>query len=292
MGILNMHVAHDPNLAVWSSPGKKSPFDLTDKTIVVTGGGGILGRGMCAALASQGARVAVVEMNMAAAQAGVDAVLASSPDAETLPIECDVSCPKSVAAMTQAVVDRFGDIHVLCNNAATKGTDLNEFFAPFEEFSLETWRSIMSVNLDGMFLVAQSVGKRMVAQGKGGSIIQTASIYGVIAPDQRIYEGSRFMDRQINTPAVYSASKAGVIGLTKYLASYWGSAGIRVNTISPGGVESGQNETFQQRYSARVPLGRMANKNEIESALVFLASDASGYITGQNLVVDGGLSCW
>ncbi|MFN7610803.1 MAG: SDR family oxidoreductase, partial [bacterium] len=126
----------------------------------------------------------------------------------------------------------------------------------------------------------------------GGSIIQTASIYGIMAPDQRIYEGSEYMGGAINTPAVYSASKAGVVGLTKYLASYWGAKRVRVNTLTPGGVESGQNERFIEQYSARVPLGRMAQAEEMVGALVFLASDAASYITGHNLVVDGGLSAW
>jgi len=140
--------------------------------------------------------------------------------------------------------------------------------------------------------MAQAVGRQMVAQGRGGSIVQTASIYGVVAPDQRIYEGSQYMGMPINTPAVYSASKAAVVGLTKYLASYWGHHGIRVNTLTPGGVESGQNEVFSKRYSARVPLGRMAQAGDMESALLYLASDASAYVTGQNLIVDGGLTCW
>jgi NAD(P)-dependent dehydrogenase (short-subunit alcohol dehydrogenase family) len=132
----------------------------------------------------------------------------------------------------------------------------------------------------------------MVAQGKGGSIIQTASIYGAVAPDQRIYEGSKYLDRQINTPAVYSVSKAAVIGLTRYLATYWADKGIRVNALSPGGVESGQNETFIRNYSSRIPLGRMARADEVVSTLIFLASDASSYVTGQNFLVDGGLSVW
>jgi NAD(P)-dependent dehydrogenase (short-subunit alcohol dehydrogenase family) len=117
-------------------------------------------------------------------------------------------------------------------------------------------------------------------------------VYGVVAPDQRIYEGSQYLGRAINTPAVYSASKAAVIGLTRYLASYWGAQGIRVNTLTPGGVESGQNDVFSRKYSARVPLARMARADEMQSALLFLASDASSYMTGQNLVIDGGLTCW
>jgi NAD(P)-dependent dehydrogenase (short-subunit alcohol dehydrogenase family) len=143
-----------------------------------------------------------------------------------------------------------------------------------------------------MFLVAQAVGRRMVSQGTGGSIIQTASVYGVVAPDMRIYEGSYYLERQISSPAVYSASKAGVIGLTRYLAAYWANKNIRVNALSPGGVDSGQNETFKQRYSARLPMGRMARPSEMQGALLFLASDASTYVTGQNIIVDGGLTAW
>jgi len=148
------------------------------------------------------------------------------------------------------------------------------------------------VNLDGMFLVAQAVGKQMVAQEKGGSIIQTASIYGVMSPDHRIYEGSFYLNRQINTPAIYTASKAGVVGLTKYLATYWADKKIRVNTLTPGGVESGQNDEFKRHYSSRIPMNRMADAHEMVGALLYLASDASSYVTGQNIIVDGGLSAW
>jgi NAD(P)-dependent dehydrogenase (short-subunit alcohol dehydrogenase family) len=169
---------------------------------------------------------------------------------------------------------------------------LDAFFAPFENYSLDEWRKIMAVNIDGMFLVAQAVGRKMIQQGTGGSIVQTSSIYGVMAPDQRIYEGSFYLDHQINTPAVYSASKAAVIGLSKYLATYWATQGIRVNTLTPGGTESGQNEEFKSRYAARIPMGRMAAPSEIVGALLFLLSDASSYVTGQNILVDGGLSAW
>jgi len=267
-------------------------FDLTGRTAIVTGGGGILGQGFCEVLAAHGASVAVFDVNEAAAAKTVEAIKASSPSVKTLAIACDVSSAASVSAAVQRVVKEFGGIDILHNNAASKSSDLVEFFKPFEDFSIDTWREIMGVNIDGMFLMAQAVGKQMVAQKRGGSIVQTASIYGVVAPDQRIYEGSQYLGRAINTPAVYSASKAAVIGLTKYLASYWGAHGIRVNTLTPGGVESGQNDVFSQKYSARVPMGRMAQADEMQSALLFLASDASSYMTGQNLVIDGGLTCW
>jgi NAD(P)-dependent dehydrogenase (short-subunit alcohol dehydrogenase family) len=266
-------------------------FSLKGRTAVVTGGAGILGPRFCAALAAHGATVAVVDVNSAKATE-VAADLAERYQVRSQGFACDVTNKQSVDEVVKQVVAQFGPIHILHNNAASKGKNLDDFFAPFEEFKLEAWRDIMGVNVDGMFLVAQAVGKSMLTHQIKGSIIQTASIYGVVAPDQRIYEGSHYMDRQISSPAVYSASKAAVIGLTKYLASYWGAKGIRVNTLTPGGVESGQNDVFRKKYSARVPLDRMAEADELGGALVFLASDASSYVTGQNLIVDGGLSAW
>ena len=207
-------------------------------------------------------------------------------------VACDVTSPGEVGKMVEEVVGTLGKINVLHNNAASKSEDVVEFFASFEDYTFTQWRDIMNVNIDGMFLVAQAVGKQMLAQGKGGSIIQTASIYGVVAPDHRIYEGSEYMGVEINTPAVYATSKAAVIGLTKYLATYWAKENIRVNAITPGGVESGQNEEFQSLYSSRVPMGRMGQPSEMVAALLYLASDASSYVTGQNLIVDGGLTVW
>lgn len=271
---------------------QKNPFDLTGRTAIVTGGGGILGRGFCRVLAEHGARVAVLDLDGDAADATVEAVRQVVEGAELAGFACNVASAEQVSAVVDQVVARFGGIDILHNNAATKTADLKDFFEPLETYKLSTWREVMSVNIDGMFLMAQAAGRVMLAQGRGGSIIQTASIYGVVAPDQRIYEGSMYLGRPINTPAVYAASKAAVVGLSGYLAAYWGAQGIRVNTLTPGGVESGQNDTFSQRYSARVPLGRMARAGEMESALLFLASDASAYVTGQNLIVDGGLTCW
>jgi NAD(P)-dependent dehydrogenase (short-subunit alcohol dehydrogenase family) len=271
---------------------KSNPFDLAGRTAVVTGGGGILGKGFCEVLAAHGARVAVLDRDVEAATRTAEAIRESVTGAELLALSCDVADAGQVADAVGQIVARFGGIDILHNNAATKTGDLQKFFDPFETYGLQTWREVMSVNIDGMFLMAQAVGRQMLVQGRGGSIIQTASIYGVVAPDQRIYEGSQYMGRPINTPAVYAASKSAVVGLSMYLAAYWGDKGIRVNTLTPGGVESGQNDTFSKRYSARVPLGRMAEAGEMESALLFLASDASSYITGQNLIVDGGLTCW
>lgn len=266
-------------------------FSLKGKTAIVTGATGILGKHFCRGLAEFGANVAVVDLSAKACIAFAKE-LSSGYGVDAAGIACDVSSPASVRNMVQKTVKIFGEIHVLHNNAATKTDDHKAFFEKVEKYTLKEWRKVMAVNLDGMFLVAQAVGQQMVKQGKGGSIIQTASIYGVLGPDQRIYEGSKYMGRPINTPPVYSASKAGVVGLTRYLASYWGAKGIRVNTLVPGGVESGQNNVFSRKYSARVPLGRMARAEEMTGALIYLASDASSYVTGQCLVVDGGLSSW
>lgn len=265
-------------------------FDLTGRVAVVTGGAGILGQRFCAGLADFGAHVAVVDHDEAKA-ATLAGELTTAFGVSCLGVGCDVTDPASVKAMVARVEAELGAIDILHNNAASKGSDLKKFFTPTEDFPLETWREVMAVNLDGMFLVAQEIGRKMVARGRG-SIIQTASIYGVVGLDQRIYEGSEYMGHTINTPPVYSASKAGVIGLTRHLATYWAAKGVRVNALTPGGVESGQNTIFNSRYSARVPMGRMARSDEMVGALIFLASDASSYVIGQNIVVDGGLSVW
>jgi NAD(P)-dependent dehydrogenase (short-subunit alcohol dehydrogenase family) len=177
---------------------------------------------------------------------------------------------------------------VLVNNAATKSEN---FFAPFEDFPIEDWEAVMRVNTTGVMLGCQEFGSGMAQRGRG-SIINILSIYGIVAPDQRIYDGSEYEGRAINTPAVYSASKAAVWGLTRYLASYWGRQGVRVNAVTPGGVFSGQNDTFVKRYGERAPLGRMAQRDELCGALIYLASPASSYVTGHNLVVDGGWTVW
>ncbi len=264
-------------------------FDLSGKTALVTGACGLLGRRFAAGLAEFGADLVLVDLD-AGKSADLAADMAKRYCVKAVGLACNVADPDAVSHMTEAA-ERFASVDILLNNAASKGSSLDAFFAPVESFDLAAWREIMSVNLDGVFLVAQAVGKRMAARGRG-SVIQTASIYGLLAPDQRIYEGSDYNGRGINTPAVYTASKAGVIGLTRHLATYWAAQGVRVNTLTPGGVASGQNDEFNRRYSARIPLGRMAEADDLVGAAIFLASDASRYITGQNIVVDGGLSAW
>ncbi len=264
-----------------------SAFRLDGKVALVTGGAGILGQRFCAGLAQAGAKVAVVDLDASAAQA-----TALRLGGHAVGFACNVADPQSVRDCVSAVIDHFGAIDVLHNNAATKTNDVRAFFAPFEDYSLDTWRNVMSVNIDGMFLVAQAVGRHMISRGQGGAVVQTASIYGLVGPDPRIYEGSNYLGGPINTPAVYAASKAAVVGLTKWLATHWAKHGIRVNCLVPGGVSSGQNSAFSEQYAARVPLGRMAQADEVVPALLYLASGASSYVTGQVLAVDGGWTAW
>jgi NAD(P)-dependent dehydrogenase (short-subunit alcohol dehydrogenase family)/CMP-N-acetylneuraminic acid synthetase len=270
-------------------PSARRRFDLTGKVAVVTGGAGILGTHFGRGLAGQGAAVAVIDLDKDAVEALAEEI--RQMGARAIGVACDITDPASLRVAVDRIETELGPIDILHNNAATKGKSLEAFFAPIEDYDLAVWREIMSVNLDGMFLVAQEIGKRMVARRRG-SIVQTASIYGMLGADQRIYDGSFYLGRQINTPPVYSASKAGVIGLTRHLAAAWGHANVRVNTLVPGGVESGQNETFSKKYGARVPLGRMAEADEMVGALIYLASDDASYLTGHTLVVDGGLSVW
>lgn len=266
-------------------------FSLDGKNILITGASGILGRHFCIALASAGANLALFDVDDEKLKSLKNELTSTFSSNHFSSYQVNITDEEAVKKSVQEVISTFGHIDVLHSNAATKTDDLSKFLAPFEEYEIETWKDVMDTNINGMFLMAKHVGPHMVSRKKG-SIIQTGSIYGHMAPDQRIYEGSMYNDHPISSPAVYSASKAAVIGLTQYLASYWGKYGIRVNTLTPGGVESGQNEVFSRNYSNRVPLARMAKESDLTGALVFLSSDASSYITGQNIIVDGGLSCW
>lgn len=258
-------------------------FRLDGKVVVLTGAAGIIGSEVTRNFVAAGARVFAIDRDAGLMQDKL------WPQGDSL-VHCvaDVSNPESVKAAREALEAKWGGADALLSNAATKSEN---FFEPFETFPLADWNEVMGVNLTGAMLCAQAFGAGMAARGKG-SIVNTLSIYGIVAPDQRIYEGSQYMGRAINTPAIYSASKAGLWGLTKYLASYWGAKGVRVNAITPGGVFSGQNDTFVENYSSRAPLGRMAQADDMANAMRFLVSDASKYMTGHNLVVDGGWTAW
>jgi NAD(P)-dependent dehydrogenase (short-subunit alcohol dehydrogenase family) len=264
-------------------------FDLSTKTVLITGGAGILGSRISRALVGCGARLAIADRDGPKAEALAQQLGSDIGDQSRVRgYRVDVSRRQDLLQLQEAVERDLGEVNVLFNNIATKSANM---FAPFDVFPLEDWNEVMSVNVTGAMLSCQVFGSAMALRG-AGSVITTLSIYGIVGPDQRIYEGALYEGRQINTPAVYSTSKAALWGLTTYLATYWGHRGVRVNAITPGGVFSGQNDEFVRRYSARVPLGRMAQHDEMSGAVVFLASDESSYVTGQNIVVDGGLTAW
>ena len=266
-------------------------FDLAGRRAIITGACGTLGPAFAAALAEMGASVVVSDIDASNAEA-LAAELAQAHGRRTLGLSCDVSNATAVDEMIERAVHAFGGIDILVNNAQAANPNPSRYFDPLEHYSFEEWRRRMSVDLDGMFLVAQGTARRMAKQDTGGAIVQIASIYGALGPDQRIYEGAGFRGAPINLPPVYSAAKGGVIGLTRWLATWGADKGIRVNALVPGGVESGQNDEFVKKYSQRVPLGRMARREEVASSLLWLVSDAASYVTGQTIFVDGGLSAW
>ena len=270
-------------------PDYRSLFSLAGKTVMLTGACGILGRHFAAGYAAHGADLVLVDLNEDET-AGLADALAGEFGVKATGLNCDLADDRAIDRMAEAALSD-GPVDVLHSNAATKTGSLDAFLKPLEEYSPSVWREIMAVNLDAMAWLSRALAPGMADRG-GGSILMTASIYGVVAPDSRIYEGSLYNGRQIASPAVYSASKAGVIGLARHLAAEWGDRGVRVNCLTPGGVASGQNPEFQSRYAARVPMGRMAEPRDMVGAAVFLASDAARYVTGQNIVVDGGLTAW
>lgn len=266
-------------------------FSIEGKVVLLTGCMGVLGKDFCHALASKGANLAISDFdNKATTEFSQE--LNSLYGTECIAVTGDLRNVNDISKISSETFDNFGRVDVLHNNAATKTSNIGEFFNEVEDYSYDIWKEVMSVNVDAMFFLSKEVGKLMKKQSKGGSIINTSSVYGILGPDQRIYADSEYLGVKINTPPVYSASKAAVLGITKYLAAYWGKDNIRVNCITPGGIESGQNEAFKKAYSSKVPLGRMGSPAEITSALIFLCSEESKYITGQNIIVDGGFSAW
>lgn len=259
------------------------PFRLDDKVVALTGAAGIIGARVVQSFLEAGARVFALDRSAELLEQRLGA-----PHGRLVTCVADISRPDEVRQAFERVESVWGVPDVLLNNAAAKSAN---FFEPFESFSLDEWNEVMSVNLTGAMLCAQVFGTAMATRGSG-SIVNTLSIYGIVGPDQRIYEGSEYLGRAINTPAIYAASKAGLWGLTQYLATYWGHRGVRVNAVTPGGVFSGQNQTFVDNYSRRTPLGRMADADDMAHAMRYLASDASRYMTGHNLVVDGGWTAW
>lgn len=278
----------------WTSSA--TAFDLTGRVAVITGGAGLLGRQHAEVVAEAGGHPVLVDLAGAAPE-GVAAEVGERFGRAALGVVGDVTSAEDVARVVTAALERFGRIDILVNNASltVKGgaERLPGYFAPFEEYDPQLWRQALEVGLTGAFLMSQAVGRVLVERG-GGVILNVASTAGVVGPDHRIYEGitDPYTRRPFNTPIAYSATKAGVIGMTRYLATYWAAKNVRVNALSPGGVFDDHSDRFVSNYSSRVPLGRMAERSEYKGAVLFLVSDASSYMTGANLVVDGGWTCW
>lgn len=260
-------------------------FSLSGRVAIVTGALGLIGRKHCEALAEAGAHVVVADLFEEAAVA-----FASTLGQNHLGVELNVTDKASVEYARDRVLDRFGRIDVLVNNAAINDMFENPALAKdlsaFENYPLEAFRASLDVNVTGVFLCAQVFGTVMANAGSG-SIINIASTYGLVGPDQTIYRNAAG-EQTFFKSAAYPATKGAVVNFTRFLAAYWGNKGVRVNTLTPGGVENSQDTFFVRNYTAKTLLGRMASADDYQGALVFLASDASAYMTGGNLVVDGG----
>jgi len=266
-------------------------FDLTGRVALVTGGAGFLGQQFSEALAEAGASVVVADINQESARdyAG----LLRDSGASALGIAVDITDPESVQYLMSETVKEFNRLDILVNSAAMdpkfEGDSTRKHVTSFEDFPLQSWKEALDVNLTGMFLTCQAGARIMKDNGKG-SIINICSTYGISGPDQRLYES--LGEPRLYKPVYYTVSKAGVLGLTKYIATYYEGTEIRCNALTPGGVERDHDQAFKDAYASRTVLGRMAHPYEMKGAVVFLASEASSYMTGTNLIVDGGWTAW
>lgn len=264
-------------------------FSLKDKVAVVTGALGLLGKQHCIALADAGANVVAADLDEDEC-VNFSKTLAT----ESIGLGLDVTNKNSIYRMKDFIIGWYGKLDVLVNNAAVndmlEDPKISLEHSKFENYPLEAWKRSLDVNVTGVFLCSQILGTIMVENG-GGSIINIASTYGIVAPNQSLYKDKSGKQVFFKPPA-YSVSKGAVIAFSKYLAAYWGNKGVRVNSLSPGGIENGQDEFFIEKYSKSTLLNRMAEVSDYIGALIFLASDASSYMTGANLVVDGGWTIW
>lgn len=270
-------------------------FKLNGKVSIVTGACGMLGQKHLEILAEAGSNLVVADITD-----NVDEVaerISKEYGVEALPIVVDIAQKDQVLTMVEKTMERFGKIDILVNNAGftVKGAGgrFEDYFAKFEEYPLDLWEKALQTNITGTMLCCQAVGNIMLKQDKG-VILNIASLAASSAPDHRIYEGITppYGLKSFNNPPSYMTSKAAVVGLTKYLAAYWQGKNIRINSLSPGGVYDNHDPKFVENYSRRVPMGRMAKKDEYKGAVLFLVSDASSYMTGEDLIADGGLSVW
>ncbi|MFH1523818.1 MAG: SDR family oxidoreductase [Chloroflexota bacterium] len=273
---------------------KKNYFDLAGRIAVITGGTGLLGQQHAEAIASAGGIPVLADIRLSSVEPGSRDWRERFGD-QACAIQADITQLESVKGLLADVLKKYGRVDILINNAANNPKMENKAdveFSRLENFPIEQWDADLSVGLKGAFLCSQIIGAEM-ARRKCGVILNVASDLAVIAPDQRLYRKAGLPDgRQPVKPVTYSVVKTGLIGLTRYLATYWADSGIRVNAISPGGVYNNQPDDFVERLAKLIPLGRMANMDEYQAAILFLCSDASSYMTGTNLVVDGGRSCW
>jgi NAD(P)-dependent dehydrogenase (short-subunit alcohol dehydrogenase family) len=268
-------------------------FDLTGRVALVTGGAGLLGYQHGAILAAAGAHVVLLDLRAANPQLHAEQLTAAhGPDC--LGLVVDITSEASLLEARDAIITRFGRIDILINNAANnpkvEDQKPGKPWSRLENFPLETWNADIAVGLTGAFLCSRIFGQEMVKRNSG-VILNVASDLGVIAPDQRLYRKEGLPeDQQPVKPVTYSVVKTALIGLTRYLSTYWTANNIRVNAISPGGVFAGQPDEFTAKLHQLIPMGRMAHKDEYQGAILFLCSDASSYMTGHNLIVDGGRS--
>jgi NAD(P)-dependent dehydrogenase (short-subunit alcohol dehydrogenase family) len=267
-------------------------FDLTGKVAVVTGGMGQLGIEYACALVECGARVALMDM-ATSPKMNDDRFTSALKRQAIVAFQVDITNRDAVVSTVNQIVEAMGVPHILINNAALDSPPNApaDEVGPFETYPLSSFRKVMDVNVSGMLICCQVIGGLMAEQGRG-SIINISSIYGILSPCQDIYDYRRKDGEVFFKPVAYAVSKSAVLNLTRYLATYWAKKGVRVNTLTPAGVFNNQPKEFLANYCARVPMGRMSNPDEMNGAIIFLASSASSYVTGSNLVVDGGWSAW
>ena len=260
-------------------------FDLSGRIAIVTGGAGLLAAEHAIALHAHGAKVILADLDEEKCKAAVEILIKEGVDA--IAKFCDVTKKESWEKLLNEVVAELGKVDILINNAGfTNQSKSANFDTSFENFPLEDWNAIMNVNLTGAFLGCQVIGKHMLENARG-SIINIASLYGVVSPNHKIYPGTG-----ISQPVAYSVSKHGVVALTKYLATLWADKGVRVNALTPGGIFNGHKGLFLERFQQLNPMGRMSDKTELRGGIVYLASDASSHVVGHNLIIDGGWTAW
>lgn len=258
--------------------------DLSDKVVFLTGAAGLLGNQYATDLTEAGANVILADINYTQCKK-IEDELKRKNNTTPFAVKMDISNEKSIDKAIKKVLNKFSKIDVLVNNAVFPETP-KERSIKFEKFPLELWNKIFAVNVTGVFLCNQKIGSIMVKQ-KNGSIINISSMYGIVAADQRIYGNSG-----LNSTAAYAVTKSAMFNFTRYLAAYWRNTGVRINTLTLGGVKNNQDPKFIKKYSEKTMIGRMAKKDEYSSALIFLASDSSSYMTGSNMVIDGGWTAW